>query len=275
MTNLRAVRTALLVVLIAGLSVDADAGTVVFSAGGDSTSASIQPTVDAFRAALGEPNNGNMSGPLISGRREINWDGGGSTTSSSAGTPFDAFLDTRGARFVTPGTGFTQATDDGLAGINPSYSTTFGFFSPLRMFTPTGSNITDALFFVPGTNGDVSATVGGFGAVFSDVDLVGSTSIQFFDVNDALLFSQSVEPGTVPDESLSFLGVVFDAGERVSRVRIATGNTALGPNDGSGVDVVVMDDVLYREPQAVPEPSTLLLLASALGGSGLVGFRRR
>jgi hypothetical protein len=38
------------------------------------------------------------------------------------------------------------------------------------LFTPVGSNITDALFFVPGTNGAVPATVTGFGAVFTDVD---------------------------------------------------------------------------------------------------------
>lgn len=47
----------------------------VFQAAGTSGT-SIQSTVDAFRAALGNPNNGNNPGPLVSGRREINWDGG-------------------------------------------------------------------------------------------------------------------------------------------------------------------------------------------------------
>src|SRR4030095_11761944 len=41
---------------------------VVFQAAG-SSSASIQSTVDAFRAAVGDPNNGNNPGPLQSGRR--------------------------------------------------------------------------------------------------------------------------------------------------------------------------------------------------------------
>ena len=49
---------------------------IVFQAAGPSVE-SIQGTVDAFRAALGEPNNGNATGALPSGRREINWDGGG------------------------------------------------------------------------------------------------------------------------------------------------------------------------------------------------------
>ena len=38
---------------------------------------SIQSTVDTFRAKFGGMNNGNATGPLMSGRREINWDGGG------------------------------------------------------------------------------------------------------------------------------------------------------------------------------------------------------
>ena len=49
---------------------------MVFQAAGP-TAAAIQNTVDAFRAALGDPNNGNNAGPLATGRREINWDGGG------------------------------------------------------------------------------------------------------------------------------------------------------------------------------------------------------
>ena len=44
----------------------------VFQAAGP-TASSIQSTVDAFRAALGEPNNGNSPRQPM-GRREINWD---------------------------------------------------------------------------------------------------------------------------------------------------------------------------------------------------------
>src|SRR5215213_6718109 len=48
---------------------------VVFQAAGPDA-ASIQSSVDAFRAALGGINNLNNPGPLGTGRREINWDGG-------------------------------------------------------------------------------------------------------------------------------------------------------------------------------------------------------
>jgi hypothetical protein len=241
--------------------------------------------VDAFRAVLGDPNNANAPGPLTAGRREINWDGGGATNNAPGGTPFNVFQNIRGAQFVTPGTGFVQApasaagTNDDLGTFfgNATYDTTFGFFSPVRVFTPTGSNVTDAFFSIPGTNGGAPATISGFGAVFTDVDLTGSTSIQYFDINDTLLFSQLVPTGTVANQSLSFAGVVFDAGERVARVQIITGNTPLSSaaNDGAGVDLVVVDDFLYREPEAVLEPSVLFLLASGLGGLGIAGWRRR
>jgi hypothetical protein len=257
----------------------AEALPVVFSVGGDNTPASIQATVDAFRGALGAPNNGNALGPLPGGRREINWDGGGAaapaTIFPSPMTTFNSPPPTRGAVFTTPGTGFEISGQPSprFGEINPTYPDIFGTFSSPRLFTPLGSNITDAFFFVPGTN--IPATVSGFGAVFTDVDLSDSTMIEYFDINGSLLFSQFVPEGTVPDQSLSFLGVLFNAGERIFRVRLTSGNVPLGPNDGGLLDAVVIDDLLYSEPQAVPEPSTLLLLGLGLAATGIAALRRR
>jgi hypothetical protein len=235
------------------------------------TAASIQGTVDAFRAELGAPNNGNAPGPLASGRREINWDGGGANTNTDVPvTPFNVFLNTRGGQFTTPGIGLSQAppsggTQGGLAGLfnNPTYGAIFSRFSPLRLFTPVGSNITDALFFVPGTNGGVPATVSGFGAVFTDVDQPdgsgpgkkhgnrgASTLIEFFGADNKVLFSSFV-PASPGDASLSFLGIVFDE-PLIARVRITTGNTAPGPDDDDRHDIVMMDDFIYGEPQPRP-----------------------
>ena len=270
------VRSITLSLFALSLSSATFAAPVLFSVGGDASPASIQATVDAFRAALGDPNNANNPGPLSGGRREINWDGGGGVFATTLPvTPFDVFLNSRGAQFTTPGTGLTQAPPSadpvlfppgGLAGLfaNPTYDAIFNTFSPERLFAPVGSNITDGAFFLPGSAGTVPATVSGFGAVFTDVDLPDTTEIQFFGPGGSLLFSSFVEPGTVADGSLSFLGVFFNAGEGIGSVRITTGNAALGPNDGGGVDLVVMDDFLYGEPQAIPEPATLMLVGSGL-----------
>ncbi len=259
------------------LATPARADFTQFSAGGDATPASIQATVDAFRTALGDPNNGN-NGPQPSGRREINWDGGGAITASVTAGTLAAFQNTRGATFTTPGTGFLQTPLNvaELTGINPSYSTVFGTFSPVRIFTPTDSNITDATFSLPGSGGLTPATVSGFGAVFTDVDLANLTSLEFFDAGGSSLTKIFAPTGTVASGSLSFLGAIANAGERIARVRITTGNTALGPNDTpiDNVDVVAMDDFLYAEP-VVPEPSSAILAILGVPAAGLFARRRR
>jgi hypothetical protein len=255
---------------------------LVFQAAGPNI-ASIQCTVDAFRAALGNPNNGNNPGPLLAGRREINWDGGTSTDTTPPVTPFNVFQKTRGGQFTTPGEGLTQAppsggAQGGLAALfnNPTYETIFKTFSQFRLFTPKGSNITEALFFVPVDPlmavGD-PATVGGFGAVFTDVDQPdgsgpgqkkgnrgASTLIEYFDQGGKLIFSSFV-PASPGDGNLSFFGIVFKdpldplgvlLKPLIARVRITTGDVAPGPDDDAKNDIVVMDDFIYGEPQLIP-----------------------
>jgi hypothetical protein len=268
---------------------------IVFQAAGPSIQ-SIQSTVDAFRAALGNPNNGNAAGPLAMGRREINWDGGGNNaTTTPPITPFDVFLNIRGSRFTTPGDGLSQAPpsggpEGGLAALfdNPTYGVIFTAFSPLRLFTPVDSRITEGFFFVPGSNGGIPATVSGFGAVFTDVDRQDAdesdkkrdkrpagTVIEYFAVadddddddhghgrgnghgrghdddedDDELLF-RGVVPASPGDGSLSFFGIVFEDA-RIARVRITTGNATPGRDDDRKHDVVMMDDFLYGEPQPI------------------------
>ncbi|HEY6364203.1 MAG TPA: hypothetical protein VI585_05360 [Candidatus Binatia bacterium] len=231
---------------------------IIFQAAGPSAD-SIQSAVDAFRAALGDPNNASNPGPLANGRREINWDGRDVVTN---GPLFDGFLVTRGALFTTPdGTAFVQATQAGLAGLfnNPTYETIFTTFSQPRLFSAIGGKITDVDFFVPGA-GNIPATVRGFGAVFTDVDEpdgIGrrgkrgnprgaNTLMEYFDVDGRLIFSSFV-PASPGDGSLSFFGIVFDDA-RIARVQI-TGDVAPGPDDDEKRDIVMMDDFIYGEPQ--------------------------
>jgi hypothetical protein len=279
----RALVFASAVITVASAWITSVAAAPILFSGSGANPAAIQGTVDAFRAALGDPNNGNTLASLPSGRREINWDGGGPPVinGTAPATPFITFQNTRGATFTTAGTGLTQAAATGgllsLDLINATYATAFSPFSANRLFTPIGSNVTEATFSVPGTNGSIPASVRGFGAVFTDVDLGDSSTIEFFSIFDTPLGSFDVPAGTTANGSLSFLGVIFDAGERIERVRITSGNTALGPTDnpGGGIDVAVMDDFLYSEPQRVPEPAPLALLLFGLTLISLVTSRSR
>ncbi len=227
----------------------------VFQASGPKI-ASIQSTVDQYRAELGDPNNGNQAGPLATGRREINWDGGGSADTSLGPTPFTVFLNTRGARMTTRGTGFVQAPLDGLVSTfgNPTYADIFQAFSPLRLFSPIESRVTIVDFFLPGSNGSIPARTKGFGVVLTDVDQpegsnrrqFGSTIVEYSDVEGRLLY-KSFAPASPGDASLNFLGVVFDE-PVIARVRIRTGDERPGRDDTRQRDIVVMDDFIYGEP---------------------------
>lgn len=254
----------------------AHGGFLTFEAAG-ANPAAITSTRDAFRTAVGGGTTAGANGSFGGVRREINWDGVPNSFADSNFLPANFFnVDSpRGAVFSTPGSGFMVSTNAG-----ESSSALFGFssdfqtFSAQRLFTAIGSSITDVHFFVPGTN--TAATTSAFGLIFVDVEVENLTKLEFFDQNDALIFSRNAL--VFGNQGLTFLGGVANAGESISRVRITSGqniivsNGRLGnPND----DVVVMDDFLYAEPvqlQRVPEPPTFALLF--LGLLALFNLRR-
>ncbi len=227
----------------------------VFEASG-AAPADIQTAVDAFRNFLG--NNNGIGGTFATGRREINWDGVPDPFSAPNLLPANFFNSNspRGIVFFTPGTGFQVSanlvnptnTPVRFGNINPVYPALFSTFSPQKLFTALKSTITENLFFIPGTTH--SATVKGFGAVFTDVNTDTSTKIEYFDVGGNLLFSRNVLPQPTQRAGFSFLGVGFDTAS-VFLVRVTSGNRILKvPN----LDVVVMDDFIYGEPQALVSP---------------------
>ena len=259
--------TAAIATAIAADSV-CDAQTVRSGTGADA--AAIQAVVDLYRADLGALNP-NVVGSLGSGRREINWDGVPDAFSAPNDLPANFFNSNspRGAVFGTPGTAVQVSADDSnptgsavrFGNINPTYVDTFRAFSPQRLFSPIGSNIVDITFFVPGTS--TPAVTRGFGAIYTDVDDDNNTAFEFFDAT-----GQSLGSFTSPvlSNGMSFLGISYPD-NIVSRVRIEYGNSALGPDDGNGIDVAVMDDFIYGEPVVVPEPSAFGLLVILVVGS--------
>lgn len=272
----------------------ASAQIAVRSAAGADASA-IVGTVAQFRTDLGGGNNGVNAHAGSDGRREINWDGVpvGFTAPNTLNANFFNQNSQRGLQLVaTPGvTGFMVSDGDASnsggtngAGVrfdnlNSSYSSQFTTLTPQKLFTSLGSHVYDVTFFVPlngpALPGSTAAVVSGFGAVFTDVDVAGTTSLQFFDANGQSLGAFAASPAA---GGLSFLGAyATDGVARIARVRVTQGNTPMGVNDDLSHDIVAVDDFIYGEPvgisAAVPEPASVSLMA--LGGVALLLWRRR
>ncbi|MBI5385882.1 MAG: hypothetical protein HZA90_14485 [Verrucomicrobia bacterium] len=253
---------------------------VVLRTASGATAASIVQEMEAFRTDLGGVNNGvsTAGGPAFtSGRREINWDA--STVPTNLPPDFFNRVSPRGAVFSTSGSGFqvsvnTNAGPDRLFGnVDSSYATEFTTNSPNRLFAPVGATALDVHFFVPGSPA-TPATVSGFGVVFADVDMFYFSVLDYYDLNGELLGSFIATPA---DKGVAFLGASFNGGERIFRVRITTGNLALGPghpdDPDNYVDVVVLDDFIYAEPQAAPVVRTAAGPDAVALAEALAAFR--
>jgi hypothetical protein len=233
--------------------------------GTGANTAGLQAIVDQFRTDLGGANNG-VGGSFKSGRREINWDGVPDAFSEPNNFPVDFFNvnSPRGVIFnaVEDATGaalnhFAVSSNDAsgvpvrFSNINANYSTIFTTFSAQRLFTVRNTNIMEVTFVIPGTN--IPATVNGFGVIFADVDSATGGNRSLIRVYGADGRQLSAASAGVLDNGLSFVGISFNAGERIARVVIESGNRAhsAANNDGvDGVDVVAMDDFIYGEPRA-------------------------
>jgi len=227
----------------------------ILSAAGDS--AAIIGTINQFRSLLGD--SLNLTTGKTTGRREVNWDGVPSTFTNQNNFPFDFFNSTnaadpagrkRGLVYANTGTSF-RVDSTSFSEIDASYANQFAPFSKKRLFAYIGSNISEVTFKIAGTNTD--AFVHGFGIIFSDVDDVNSTTVEFFSGNTSLgIFKAPIRNAS---GGFSFLGVNFKD-EEVTRVKITSGSGVLAAgtkdvSDGGSADLVVMDDFFYDEPNAI------------------------
>jgi hypothetical protein len=233
--------------------------------GSGANAAALQAIVDQFRTDLGGANNG-VGGSFRTGRREVNWDGVPDNFSepnnfptnffnvnSPRGVIFNAIEDATGAALNQFAVSANTASGVPVrfGNLNANYTTIFQTFSAQRLFMARNTHLMEVTFFVPGTT--IPATVTGFGVVFTDVDSATGGNRSLIRVYGADGTQLSAASAAVQDNGLSFVGISFNAGERIARVVIESGNAALSStnNDGvNGVDVVAMDDFIYGEPRA-------------------------
>jgi hypothetical protein len=235
--------------------------------------ADITAAVTAFRADAGLAGISNTTnGPFAHGFRNINWEATAEAAVTPNAMPADFFNNNvrRGAAFTTPtagasvqvsaATGNAAGTAVRFGNIDPTYATRFKAFTEQRLFAAVGSTIMDTHFFVPGSPA-TTATVNGMGVVFCDVDVANTTAMEFFDPSGKSL-GKFFAP--VADNGLSFLGVFFQDGERVFRVRITQGTHPLGAGniDGGALDVVATDDFMFSEPMPLGTDGTLVNVAN-------------
>ena len=243
------------------------AAPVVRTASG-ANAAAIQAAVDQFRNDLG-PLNPNVAMTFPTGRREINWDGVPDAFSAPNNLPANFFNvnSPRGAIFSSPcspslfrvSSTATSGNPVRFGELDPNYTTAFTTFSAQRLFTvipvfPNSCNILTINFFAAGTT--TPATVSGFGAVFTDVDITGMARFTCFNAAGGLLGGGVFEPAAASN-GLSFIGVSFNEGERIAQCQITSGSVGLAPGHIDGLnfaDVVAMDDFIYGEPQPMPTP---------------------
>jgi hypothetical protein len=252
-----------------------------------------------FKTAIGGVNNGGGGGPQTGGFRTIDWDAvkldgtdfGGNTTvidlNHTIGIPTNRFQ-ARGVVFEE----VYAVSGDQFATVNPATAGQFNNFSPSNtfvMFDQTNGQFEDRFidqhFTLAGTT--TLAGTRGFGAIFNDVELPGSSSIEYFgrDASNNKVSLGKFNVATGASGESEFLGVLFDQ-PIVTDVTLTVGTNALFSFDGTtlasfgaqnlanGIDLAITDDFVFAEPTpftAVPEPSTAVLFAS---GTALLAAQR-
>jgi hypothetical protein len=256
------------------------------------TSGTANFALTAFEAAIGGVKNVAAS-PQNGGFRVITWDGvavdgtdfGGNTTvilqNKIVGIPINRF-ETQGAFFeeVYAVSGPASATDQStFLSVNPSVSNLFRAFSPTKTFAMFNDD-TIGLSFVlasPGNLSPLPAATRGFGAIFLNVRIANTTSIEYF--NGARSLGKFfVPPGTQAGQA-EFFGVLF-ATPIVTSVQIVCGTDAIfafdgvlnsaTTTDGNGHNLVVTDDFAYAEPTAAANTQPGIAATAGLTFNGLV-----
>ncbi len=147
-----------------------------------------------------------------------------------------------------------QVSDSGFSDIEPSYRSQLPAFSTPNLFSPVGSNLLTLSFGKPGAPAQPAA-ITRIGVVFVDVDRPDVTQLWAYD-GDRLLWTDMAppRPSELPEDAFSFVALDFSGRASLTRLVLRLGDAALGRGvldrtSGGAADIVVIDNVLYDEPQ--------------------------
>lgn len=217
-------------------------------------SGDISDEIDAFRMLLGDPLN-NSTG-VNGGRREINWDG---VADDLVGQPLPSRLFNptgpnapvgmqRGLAYISGGA--FQVSNVNFSNINEHAGSELVPYSGSKVFANISANDWEIEFEVPGQQ--VGAAVRGFGAVFTDVDLENSVSLEFFNQNESL--GKYFVPTRTDDHPFSFFGLHIKKGGKITRVLVShpakISDGRIDVSNGGTDDLLALDDFFYDEPVA-------------------------
>src|SRR5262249_43459398 len=181
------------------------------------------------------------------------------------GIPLNRFQE-RGVKFEQvyavsgPASGSDPST---FSTVNPGVTNLFPAFSPANTFAMFNENTIDLSFTLasPHTTTPVPAATRGFGAIFRNVTVPNTSSIEYFN-GDVSLGKFFVPVGAAGEAE--FLGELFSS-PIVTRVELTLGTDVLFSFDGhtftsgtqpddpaNGHNLVVTDDFAYAEPVALP-----------------------
>lgn len=198
--------------------------------------------------------------PLALGQEQnINWDGGAVTALTQGMTSTiapDLFLNGAGNRQLTIGDNGQNivVSEDAFAtlpggGANPSAGGGFANLTPTVNFSVTGGNVITIRFFEPNTT--TPASIHGFGAIFTDVEVSNIAGLRIFDSSDTLIRTVSCPAGM--SGASQFIGTMF-ASPMIRRIEIDMGNNmnfGTNPeNPSMGNDFIILDDFRFFKAPA-------------------------
>jgi len=179
--------------------------------------------------------------------------------------------------------------DIGGGGFNERTSgAIFSGLRPLPAFVPIGNaGGSDGLFTLPGSESAVPSGIGSASGLFSDTSPPNTTHVVFFGGGGPRLIGGYVTPGSTGNGSLTFSGVVVNAGELIEVSRLLPGNRTPSDRDMGPAERAARAEAVAAERAGfgssfqfssdLPSEPALIAVAllSVLGVAAFLFFRWR